>query len=188
MKLTNKLFPSLLCLLLALVPRWAIGDEVEMRRIHISASLVPRIVAVDLDIADKLVGKDIVNIVILYKSSAFVAEDVAALMREKVSKVGSFQVVASVWSVEQLRSQQGDSFSALFLAEKLSDEDLMDLINMAGERQRMLFSPFNGDVEKGVPVGLSVENRIRPYFNLKSLQEAKIRMNEKLLGVSKLHE
>lgn len=179
---------TLFCIVMMLMAGLVWADEVEQRRIHISASLFPRIVVVDLDVKKKLDAQGNARILIVYRSSRYVAQDVAALISEKVKKVEDLTVVSEVMSVDEMNVSEHSTYTAIFLAEKFSPEGFEKLKARAREDGRLLFSPFSGDVEKGSMVGISVDNRIRPYFNITALQQAGIRMNSKLLKVSKQHE
>ena len=54
--------------------------------------------------------------------------------------------------------------------------------------QIMVFSPYAGDVERGATVGIAIGNRVRPYFNIDTLNTSRVNILKKLLKVSKRYE
>ena len=68
-----------------------------------------------------------------------------------------------------------DSVVGVFLAEPLHD-DLRLVLDFARSRNAMVFSPFEGDVERGAHGGISVRDRILPYINTSALQRDGIRL------------
>jgi hypothetical protein len=70
----------------------------------------------------------------------------------------------------------------------LKDGDLKKIVKIAEENSCIVFSPFTGDVERGVVVGISVTNRVKPYFNIRALERSKIVINALLMKMSKRYE
>jgi hypothetical protein len=70
----------------------------------------------------------------------------------------------------------------------VSDAQLGEMLAEAKRNHLIVFSPFAGDVERGAMAGLSVGSQIKPYFNVRSLREAKIDINPMLLRMSKQYE
>jgi hypothetical protein len=50
----------------------------------------------------------------------------------------------------------------------------------------VLYSPFEGHVERGVPAGIAVEAKVQPYLNLSALQAAGIELKPFFLKVAKV--
>ncbi len=82
---------------------------------------------------------------------------------------------------------KGKLVAGLFLSQSL-DHGIETLINFGEERNAIVFSPFEGDVEKGVPCGLSVTDIVQPYLNIKALISAQIQLKKFFMRVAMYHD
>ena len=165
------------------------ADEEEKRRVDISLSIFPRIVAVDNDFRSKLDSKNKVQLIFLFSESKDQAKSLVETLISENKNIGGMGVRARTLSVGELLSSSGDDYStAIFLAERISDSDLKKVMEYAEKRNRIVFSPFTGDVERGVTVGISVTNRVKPYFNLQTLKRSGVVINALLMKMSKRYE
>jgi hypothetical protein len=181
-----------LCVLLllgVLVSSFAFADEKERRRVEISLSIFPRIIAVDNHFREKLGDDDIVRLYFVYDKDKENAQDLAEHMNKNVQGIGGREVLAQAVSVDQAVLAGEDSLPmALFISEHLGDAKLLRVLLFAEKYNRLVFSPFSGDVERGVVVGISVTNRVKPYFNVHALQRSKIVINALLMKMSRRYE
>ncbi len=67
-------------------------------------------------------------------------------------------------------------------------EQLQTLTAFANAQRLVVFSPFEGDVERGVQSGIAVEARVRPYVNTKALRAAEVRLKSFFMKVAKAYE
>jgi hypothetical protein len=181
-----------LCLVLLvalLASGLALADEKERRRVDISLSIFPRIVAVDNHFRDKLGEDEIVRLFFLYDKDRENAEDLAQRMNKGAQGIGGREVLAVAVSVDQAVLVDEDTLPmAIFITEHLGDARLLRVMLFAEKYNRLVFSPFSGDVERGVTVGISVTNRVKPYFNIHALQRSKIVINALLMKMSRRYE
>jgi len=165
------------------------SDEEEKRRIDISLTIFPRIVAVDNNFRSKLSSVRKVNLAFIYSDSKDAAQSLAELMKKKNKNIGGMGVEAIAVSVDELVSEKHKhDITAFFLSERLKKSSLEDVLAFAEKKNRIVFSPFTGDVERGVTVGISVTNRVKPYFNLSTLKKSDIVINALLMKMSKRYE
>ena len=165
------------------------ADEEEKRRVDISLSIFPRIVAVDNAFRTKLDDEGNARLLFLYDKNEERAQELADILREESQSIGGKLVLVSVLSVSgDLANIRQFRPTAIFLSERFNDNDLAKIINFMEEENRLVFSPFSGDVERGVTVGISVTSRIKPYFNLSALHRSKIEINALLMKMSKRYE
>jgi hypothetical protein len=166
------------------------ADEAENRRVDISLSIFPRIVAVDNNFRSKLSADNKVKLAFLYREDKDRAKSLAKLLLSKNKNIGGMGVTASIVGIQKLLDDTaiGTKPTAIFLSERLNDDDLKKVIAIAGESSCIVFSPFTGDVERGVTVGISVTNRVKPYFNIQALKRSKIVINALLMKMSKRYE
>lgn len=164
----------------------AMADEAIDRRVQISLPIFPRIVAVDDDFKNKLLPKDKVLLVFLYETNKDNAVKLVDSLRGKISNVAGLDFVAQAVSVrDQLNAQAP---TALFITERLSRKSFVPMLGYSVNHKRILFSPFAGDVERGATAGVFITSRVQPYFNVKTLERAEIKINPVLLKLSKLYE
>jgi hypothetical protein len=165
------------------------ADEEDQRRVDISLSIFPRIVAVDNDFREKLVDKNKVQLLFLYAENKKRAENLAEKMEEENKNIGGMGVMVSALSISSATKEKEEKKpTAIFISERLSDDDLKKVIAFAEAENRIVFSPFSGDVERGAMVGISVTNRVKPYFNLTALRRSKVDINALLIKMSKIYE
>lgn len=164
-----------------------LADETEKRRVDISISIFPRIVAVDNHFREKLNKDKKAQLLFVYDGDKELAQEVADRVGKDGSNIGGMLVVTRVISVDEIMLD-GDAPVAIFLVEKLNDAQLKKVISYAESTHRLVFSPYSGDVERGVMVGISVTNRVKPYFNLPMLRRSKVVINALLMKMSKRYE
>jgi len=93
--------------------------------------------------------------------------------------------------VEVLGIEAGLQLSAgvvggFFVAEPLRRHHLDALVQLGVDRRALVYSPFEGDVEKGVPGGLSIQAQVRPYINTPSLRASQISLRPAFLKVARV--
>lgn len=181
---------ALLSLLLTVsVAGVGFADEQEKRRVDISLSIFPRIVAVDNQFRNKLNKDQQVRLLFVYERDEEYASELAQRMIADNRGIGGMRVVVDVAQVDAAYAAEGQlPPTAIFLTERFSNDHLARVMTYAEEHQRLVFSPFSGDVERGVTVGISVTNRVKPYFNLPILQRTKVDINALLMKMSKRYE
>ena len=153
---------ALLGVLLVIAPLSGnpVAGEQEERRIQVGIKLFPSLLAADRDIAHKREAEGRLRLLLLYRDRREVAERAAERLRE-VEKVRGIPIAVEVVSIDALAERAGDPFAGLFLTQRFGD-GLASVIELSRERQVVLFSPFEQDVERGVLGGVLVSDRILP--------------------------
>ena len=194
MRLSLLPYRGLLAALLSLVLVVSVAgigfaDEQEKRRVDISLSIFPRIVAVDNQFRHKLNKDQQVRLLFVYEREEANARDLAQRMMADSRSIGGMRVVTDVAQVNAAYAADGQlPPTAIFLAERFTPAHLARVMKYAEEHNRLVFSPFSGDVERGVTVGISVTNRVKPYFNVPVLERTKVEINALLMKMSKRYE
>lgn len=173
------------CLLTAM---HADAGEAEERRVRISLEIFPRIVAVDLDLRSKVSTTDTLRLFVLYEHDAEAANRISGHMKNSFTNISGLAVEFVAQNVQQAVTVGMEKPAALFLSDMLSDELFTAVMKTAIERHVLVFSPFAGDVERGATVGIAISSRITPYFNVSTLVQSHININEKLLNISQRYE
>ncbi|KPJ95986.1 MAG: hypothetical protein AMJ53_01670 [Gammaproteobacteria bacterium SG8_11] len=193
-KLRDNRFSLVMRTLMHCVVCWLLGatalyaDDATERRIQISLPVFPRIVAVDNDFKKKLLPKDHVLLVFVYESSQAQAQRYAESLKQKLTNVAGLQFTAKAISVHDQLGGKAPVPTALFAAERFSEQTFTLVVEYSIKQQRILFSPFVGDVERGAAAGIAITSRIKPFFNIKTLERAEIDINAVLMNLSKRHE
>lgn len=180
----------LLCVLLTSIS-WAgilMASEASDRRIKISLSIFPRVIAVDNHFREKLTKDKKVYLAFVYDKDRGKSEDLRDTFLQKNTSVAGMELEAESINIKQLLISGMVSPTALFVTERLNDESLNDLIAYATSKHIILFSPFAGDVERGATAGIAVTSRVRPFFNIHTLQQSVIEINALLMKLSKRYE
>ena len=75
----------------------------------------------------------------------------------------------------------------LFLATPLVGSELDRLIAWSIRHGVILYSPFEGDVERGATAGLSIEAKVLPFVNQRTLDASGVELKPFFLKVAKVH-
>ena len=164
------------------------AGEAEERRVRISLEIFPRIVAVDLDLRSKLSTTDTLRLFVLFEHDAEAARRVSEQMKNSFTNIGGLSVEFVVQSTQLAATGGMEQPAAVFLSDVLSDDAFAAAMKAAVERRVLVFTPFAGDVERGATVGIAISSRIKPYFNVSTLEQSHIRIHEKLLNISQRYE
>ena len=182
---------SLLILVLLMsgfIPTISYADTAEERRLTISTSIFPKIVALDQQLATKTAPDGSLYLGVVYIEDDDNAKNTALNIRNKVKKLAGINVHVENIPLSQILKAAHRRYAGLLLSEKFFGKDLIDIITFASEQNILLFSPFDGDIEKGVSSSIFVGAKIRPYFNISALKEANIQLRPSILKVSKTYE
>lgn len=162
------------------------GAGMEELRLSVGSKLFPSLLAADLGLTQKRLDDQRLRIVILYQRSPRSAELVSKQLYT-VDAVQGMALKIELLTLEDLLSTEQPPTAGLFLSERLYDE-LPRLMAWAAKTQTLIFSPFEGDVERGVHGGILVRDRILPYVNLRSLRADQIQLKEFFLKVAERYE
>jgi hypothetical protein len=180
----------LVCLLLTSVT-WAgylMASETSERRVKISLSIFPRVIAVDNHFRDKLTSNHKAHLVFVYDKDRDKSEELREIFLQKNNSVAGMKLEVESVNVRDLVVTGMHSPTALFVTERLADEELAELVAYAISKHIILFSPFAGDVERGATAGIAVTSRVKPYFNVNTLKQSEIEINALLMKLSKRYE
>ena len=158
------------------------GAEREGIRIRAGLDLFPSLLAADLNIQDKTGRDGKLHLVLAHADIPEKAKEFAAHLAsvERIRGVSIRVVIADYQSLDQFTDQ---TIAGVFLIQPLT-HTLKPIITFAREHQCILFSPFEGDVERGVSGGMHISDRVLPYLNISALEAANIRIKSFFLRVS----
>lgn len=161
------------------------AGELEQRRVSLGLKLFPALLAADRDIATKVTGDGSLHLIVLFIDDERGAQALATSL-EKVGTIRKIPIKASAVRFAELENLT-DVIGGLFMAEQ-PREDLDRVLTIARNRKVVVFSPFEGDVERGVMGGIMVNARILPYLNMPAVQASDIRIKSFFLRIAAQYE
>ena len=171
--------------LLSVIGSPALAQEPLPPRLQIGINLLPAVIAANNGI-EAFAADDSLPIYFVYLQNEHIAE----LLNRHIELKGEIRkrrLNARAISLEELLALEITPMSTIFLAEPM-DGQLDELIEYSKARRALLFSPFKGDVGKGVASGFHVTDRVRPLVNLDSLKQSKIQLKAFFLRIAVKHE
>ena len=154
-------------------------------RLQIGIGLLPAIMAANQTLA---AGGSVAGVAVylVYQNDRHVAEQLRTHL-EQVGTIGQNPVVPVVISADELLNENPAPHSAVFIAESIGS-DLGALTEYAERRRLLTFSPFKGDVERGVMTGFRVTDKVLPQINLPALKRSNIQLKAFFLRIAVKHE
>lgn len=183
----------LIVLLLATWCQAVVVDEVQERRIRIGLKLFRAVLSADEDIEGKSDSSSRLSLLVVYRDNRELAVDFARELAElgKGEKRGTIRglpIDVHIGNQTELDSLKGRAPAGVYIAEELSDTQIKDLVKFGIENHVIVYSPFEGDVNRGILGGLAIETRVRPYINLQTMRQSDIRIKQFFLKVAKHFE
>jgi hypothetical protein len=100
------------------------------------------------------------------------------------SRISGVEIEVTTQSA--LPAQDAEAPDAVFLAEPLDDEAFSNLLAWCIARRVILYSPFEGDVERGATAGLSIQAKVQPFVNRHTLDATGITLRSFFLDHSRV--
>ncbi|MCK0506628.1 YfiR/HmsC family protein [Aromatoleum anaerobium] len=186
---TRRAARTLLCALLVLGSPWLganAADEQDARRIAVGLNVFPTFLAADQDIAAKRAGEGPLLLLVVHRDEPGLAERSADGLRDKGTIRGIPLKVEAV-ALSRLAHYADADVAGVFVVQRLG-EDLPQLLAFGRRHKLLTFSPFEGDVEKGIAAGIVVGDRVLPYVNLAAAAAAGIRIKPFFLRIAERYE
>jgi hypothetical protein len=180
-----------LAVLLLLVPALLRADDVEDRRAAAGIRLFRSLLTADVDLTKKVTPANQLLIVFYYSDDKQKALDLAARFVEGSKdgdKIRGVPVVTEVANDAALAAYAGRVPAGIFLTGEPTQNGLASLIRFGVQHRVIVYSPFEGHVERGVLGGLSVEAQVRPYINRATMESSQITLKSFFLQVAKVYQ
>lgn len=164
------------------------ADDVQARRAELGVRLFRTLLAADLDITKKTVENNQLLVVFYYVDDKRRAEELAArFMGNPPEKVRDMTVVTEVTNDATFAKYATRAPAAVFIAQPPKQNLLRSVIKFGIDRRLIIYSPFEGHVERGVLGGIAVEAQVRPFVNLATLEASRISLKAFFLQVTKVY-
>lgn len=172
---------------LGLASASARADSQDDRRVRTGARVFRTLLLADVALARKA-GADGTLDIAIYSGDATGADEVAPLIRPDTV------AGATRGSGPPMRIRRVDTLGSdmrppvgLFLASPLAGSELDRVIQWSIRHQVILYSPFEGDVERGVTAGLSIGAKVLPFVNQRTLKASGVELKPFFLKVAKVY-
>lgn len=176
-------------LLFSLPSHSLIADTFSDRRALVGLKLFRTLVGADLNVSNKLNPSGQLPVYLLYVHDDGAAKGYRESLANTFTSVRSLPVHINVQTVDKLLATgQPEKPAAIFITEQITANELQRLVDYSIENHVIVFSPFEGDVERGVLAGLSVEATVRPLINMNTLVASELTIKSFYLKVAKPYE
>ncbi len=167
------------------------ADDLADVRAQTGARYFRAFLSADLDLDRKKVEKDQILVVFLYtddrRRAADLAESFAGKTKDGATIHGS-PILVELSSDATLANYTSRVPAGIFLAQPPAQNNLKSIIKYGIDHHVIVYSPFEGHVERGVLGGLSVEAQVRPYVNRATLDASSITLKPLFFKVTKVYQ
>jgi len=163
------------------------ADTRDDRRVRAGARLLRSLLAADIGIAGKTAQDGRLHVVVLGGDARMQREVIGLIVPPQGGAGARIRGLdVSIEARNQLPAGT-DETVAVFLAAVPEAAELDAVLRYAKRPGVIVFSPFEGHVERGIHAGLSIEAKVRPYVNEASLRESGIALKPFFLRVAKVY-
>lgn len=166
----------------------AFADSFENRRIRTGARIFRSLLAADIDLAAKAKARAGLRIWVIGNGDALQL-DVHELI---ASQTDAQRSAIQTLPVKITGYQQFDQISALaapvavFFASAPNEAEFKKWLDWSAKTRTILFSPFDGHVERGMTAGISIQAKVQPLLNQSQAQALDLKLKPFFLRVTKV--
>ena len=157
-------------------------DEIADRRAWAGLDLFPSFLAADADIAEKKRSDGALHLLLVYQNRQDLAENMRAHLKQ-VTEIHDIPIRIGITGIDELSEKVEPSLAGIFLVER-AGEKLETVIRLGREHRAVVFSPFAGDVERGVSSGMVISDRTLPYVNVEAMRLSGIHIKPFFLRIA----
>lgn len=182
---------SLLCIICILTDAYA--AQVDERRVRSGLKQFKSVLAADKDLSRKQTIDGSLQILLVYTNDQQKAQILADEFsnKGKGSKAGTIRkmsVKTKVVEITELADYLSRRVAGVYLTQPLSAAKLEALVKFGVDKRLVVYSPFEGDVYRGVFVGMSIGTRVYPLINLDTMKASRLRIKSFFLRIAKKYE
>lgn len=170
----------------------AFAESEASRRTEAGVRMFGTLLAADLDLSKKTVDEGKVLLIIYYTNDGARAEQLAQMLRVTPSgepkKIGGLPVQVETTSDAAFKSYAKRAPAGVFVSQPPDAKTLQSIIQFGITHRTIIYSPFEGHVERGVLGGLSIEAQVRPYVNQATMQASQISLKPFFMKVTKVYQ
>jgi hypothetical protein len=179
---------GILMLLIFMDGHALVADTYSERRIAVGLNLFGALLVADRQAETKVNAGGRLPVYVLYVEDHRAAQEYATNLQAELPRIRTRQTRITSIALKDYLAGSQDLPLGIFISQRLTDEELSKLTGTAIDQSVILFSPFEGDVEKGVMAGLSIQASVRPLVNLPVLRATGADIKPFYLKVAKTYE
>lgn len=166
----------------------AFADSFEDRRIRTGARIFRSLLAADIDLGAKAKARAGLRVWVIGKGDALQL-DVHELI---ASQTDAQRSAIQTLPVKITGYQQFDQIStlpapvAVFFASAPKEAEFKKWLDWSAKNRTILFSPFEGHVERGMTAGISIQAKVQPLLNQGRAQAIDLKLKPFFLRVTKV--
>ena len=160
------------------------ADSYDERRVRMGARLFRGMLAADVGLEKHRDAEGRLP-VLLYADEPQLAQEISALIAPADTDKAKLRGMPLLLTAGTAAPAEGTA--GIFLATRPSDAELDRLIRWSIEHGVILYSPFEGHVERGAAGGLALEQKVRLYINAGTLKKSGVELKPLVLKVAKVH-
>lgn len=195
-RISPRLLSKIKHLVLWLVPLLFISVTVEAEenfRVLNGLKMFKSILQADQDIKDKHNPDNGLDIVFLYHRDVKQAERLArSFLRmgrgDNKGRIRDMPIFVHLVNDLSQIDAQNIAVAGLFVLDKLDTPEIQSVAQLGLQRNIVTYSPYQGDVEKGIFSGLTIDTSPKPFINATVMNESGIRIKSFFLRVATLYE
>ena len=177
---------SVICILMILLCSGnAAAVERDELRLNAGLDMFLSLLSADLDITKKQGNDGFLTLLLIYNDNKRKAQDLADTLGS-LKKIREIPIRVEITDDITMSSYMDNPPAGIFITQPLGKK-LPELIQYSVNKGIILFSPFRGDVEKGVLGGIHITDRVLPYVNSLSIKSSGIRIKKFFLRVSEIY-
>lgn len=167
----------------------SVSDDFTDRRLTAGAKIFRALMAADANIEEKKNQEGQLLLCLVFDDDERNAKLVADTLHSRTeTRIRGIEISPDFIPYSELVAGKHTHCTGIFLTQEFSDDKLAELIVFARDNKVILFSPFEGDVERGVFGGIKVESRVQPYVNVSAIRDARITLKAFFMKVTKTYE
>ncbi len=168
-------------------------DEDVEQRLRIGLSLFRSLLASDLNLSGKTNRNNQLILLVIHQNNTThvqsVVEQLANSGRGKnKGKIRNLPIKVEMATESFFSQYQEDVPAGIYIAEDLSDDTLQAITDYGIAHHIIVYSPFDGHVQKGILGGLNIGIRVQPSINLKTLEKSGLHIKALFLEIAKTYE
>lgn len=164
------------------------ADDADDRRIRAGARLFRSLLTAQVALESRAAADGALH-VILYGSDPHLSGEIATLIASSgdAGKTGIKDLAVKIDNVTSLSAlAQAQQPAGVFIVSAQSEKDLAELVQWSTASRVVLYSPFDGDVERGAAAGICIEAKVQPFLNLPALQAAGVELKPFYVKVARV--
>jgi hypothetical protein len=190
----TRLYDWLLVIAVAIVTAVSVSastaraDDADDRRVRAGARLFRSLLTAQVALESKAASDGALHVVV-YGADAHLTTEISTLIASgDAGKSAIKDLPVKIENVTSLAAlTQAQQPAGVFLVSAQSAQDLAELVRYSTAAKVVLYSPFDGDVERGAAAGICIEAKVQPFLNLPALQAAGVEIKPFYVKVARVY-